>query len=90
LWHNSCCFDRVQVWVYGNSFKSVLVAVVVPKEDAIKSWAAANGKSGELGVRPDAGGGEHGSLFCLSWVIAVLWFSAWIDSSEHWLSVAAL
>jgi long-subunit acyl-CoA synthetase (AMP-forming) len=36
-----------QVWVYGNSFKSVLVAVVVPKEDAIKAWAAANGKSGE-------------------------------------------
>ncbi|WIA35224.1 hypothetical protein OEZ86_003686 [Tetradesmus obliquus] len=37
-----------QVWVYGNSFKSVLVAVVVPKDDAIKAWAAANGKSGSV------------------------------------------
>jgi long-subunit acyl-CoA synthetase (AMP-forming) len=25
-----------QVWVYGNSFKSSLIAVVVPKEDALK------------------------------------------------------
>jgi long-subunit acyl-CoA synthetase (AMP-forming) len=35
-----------QVWVYGNSFKSTLVAVVVPKPDAIKDWAKANGKTG--------------------------------------------
>lgn len=40
-----------QVWVYGNSFKSQLVAVVVPKEDALKDWAAANGKSGERTAR---------------------------------------
>lgn len=40
-------FCALQVWVYGNSFKSCLVAVVVPKEDAIKAWAAAAGKSGE-------------------------------------------
>jgi hypothetical protein len=32
--------------VYGNSFKSSLVAVVVPKPEAIKAWAAANGKTG--------------------------------------------
>lgn len=48
---SAACVDYVtvclQVWVYGNSFKSVLVAVVVPKDDAIKAWAAANGKSGE-------------------------------------------
>jgi hypothetical protein len=37
-----------QVWVYGNSFKSTLVAVVVPKPDAIKDWAKANGKTGGL------------------------------------------
>jgi hypothetical protein len=41
------CLCPPQVWVYGNSFKSVLVAVVVPKEESIKAWAAANGKSGE-------------------------------------------
>jgi long-subunit acyl-CoA synthetase (AMP-forming) len=41
--------------VYGNSFKSVLVAVVVPKEDAIKGWAAANGKSGERNAHSAAG-----------------------------------
>jgi long-chain acyl-CoA synthetase len=35
-----------QVWVYGNSFESSLVAVVVPKADAIKDWAKANGKTG--------------------------------------------
>jgi long-chain acyl-CoA synthetase len=32
-----------QIWVYGNSFESTLVAVVVPNEDALKSWAADNG-----------------------------------------------
>ena len=35
-----------QVWVYGNSFESSLVAVVVPKEEALSSWAAANGIEG--------------------------------------------
>jgi long-chain acyl-CoA synthetase len=35
-----------QVWVYGNSFKSTLVAVVVPKVDAIKEWAKSKGKTG--------------------------------------------
>lgn len=29
-----------QLWVYGNSFESCLVAVIVPTEDALKSWAA--------------------------------------------------
>lgn len=36
----------MQVWVYGNSFKSTLVAVAVPKVDAIKEWAKSNGKTG--------------------------------------------
>ncbi|XP_061366195.1 long chain acyl-CoA synthetase 1-like [Gastrolobium bilobum] len=31
------------VWVYGNSFKSVLVAVVVPNEEITKKWAYSNG-----------------------------------------------
>mmetsp|Transcript_22299 Transcript_22299/g.48717 ORF Transcript_22299/g.48717 Transcript_22299/m.48717 type:complete len:658 (+) Transcript_22299:118-2091(+) len=37
-----------QVWVYGNSFKSCLLAVVVPVEASIKSWAAANGVTGTV------------------------------------------
>ena len=36
-----------QVWVYGNSFESFLVAVVVPEKQAIEDWAALNGKSGD-------------------------------------------
>lgn len=32
-----------KVWVYGNSFKSVLVAVVVPNEEITKRWAYSNG-----------------------------------------------
>lgn len=35
-----------QVWVYGNSFKSSLIAVVVPKPEAIKDWAKSKGKTG--------------------------------------------
>lgn len=31
------------IWVYGNSFKSILVAVVVPNEDVANKWAYANG-----------------------------------------------
>lgn len=36
-----------KVWVYGNSFESFLVAVVVPEKQAIEDWAALNGKSGD-------------------------------------------
>ncbi|KAG6489441.1 hypothetical protein ZIOFF_050710 [Zingiber officinale] len=36
------------IWVYGNSFKSVLVAVVTPHEDSVKRWARANGHEGSL------------------------------------------
>ncbi|XP_057439188.1 long chain acyl-CoA synthetase 1-like [Lotus japonicus] len=31
------------IWVYGNSFKSSLVAVVVPNEEITKKWAYSNG-----------------------------------------------
>ncbi|XP_061337673.1 long chain acyl-CoA synthetase 1-like isoform X2 [Gastrolobium bilobum] len=31
------------IWVYGNSFKSVLVAVVVPNEEITNKWAYSNG-----------------------------------------------
>ena len=37
-----------QIWVYGNSFESTLVAVVVPNEDALKSWAAQSGVNGDF------------------------------------------
>lgn len=37
-----------QIWVYGNSFKSTLVAVVVPKKAALTEWAASNGVSGSF------------------------------------------
>ncbi|KAM0910862.1 hypothetical protein ACQ4PT_013870 [Festuca glaucescens] len=35
------------VWVYGNSFESFLVGVVVPEKQAIEDWAALNGMSGD-------------------------------------------
>ncbi|KAE9618843.1 putative long-chain-fatty-acid--CoA ligase [Lupinus albus] len=31
------------IWVYGNSFKSVLIAVVVPNEEITNKWAYSNG-----------------------------------------------
>ncbi|KAM3265527.1 long chain acyl-CoA synthetase 1 [Capsicum annuum] len=36
------------IWVYGDSFKSMLVAVVVPHEGNIKKWADQNGHKGSI------------------------------------------
>ncbi|XP_062004420.1 long chain acyl-CoA synthetase 1-like isoform X2 [Rosa rugosa] len=36
------------IWVYGNSFKSKLVAVVVPEEESTKKWAYLNGHIGSF------------------------------------------
>uniref|UniRef100_A0A2N9IMV1 Uncharacterized protein n=1 Tax=Fagus sylvatica TaxID=28930 RepID=A0A2N9IMV1_FAGSY len=36
------------IWVYGNSFKSKLVAVVVPHEENTKKWAYSNGHMGSF------------------------------------------
>ncbi|CAD6256684.1 unnamed protein product [Miscanthus lutarioriparius] len=36
------------VWVYGNSFESFLVAVVVPETQALEEWAAPNNKAGDF------------------------------------------
>ncbi|TVU35728.1 hypothetical protein EJB05_17631 [Eragrostis curvula] len=36
------------IWIYGNSFESVLVAVINPNKDALESWAAANGIDGDF------------------------------------------
>lgn len=35
-----------QIWVYGNSFESTLLAVVVPEESAILGWAKDAGVAG--------------------------------------------
>lgn len=37
-----------QIWIYGNSFESFLVAVVNPKTQAIEHWAKENGVSGDI------------------------------------------
>lgn len=37
----------LQVWVYGNSFKSCLVAVVVPVKETLMAWAKENGVAGD-------------------------------------------
>lgn len=37
-----------QVWVYGNSFESCLVAVVNPNKKAVESWAGSNEVSGDF------------------------------------------
>ncbi|GAB4822406.1 hypothetical protein N2152v2_009452 [Parachlorella kessleri] len=37
-----------QIWVYGNSFESTLVAVVVPLADKLAAWAKEQGLSGSL------------------------------------------
>ena len=40
-----------QVWVYGNSFESVLVAVVVPDEKKLLAWAKGEGLPQDFKVR---------------------------------------
>ena len=37
-----------QIWVYGNSFKHALVAIVVPKESKVLEWAKHHHKSGSF------------------------------------------
>ncbi|KAJ3694615.1 hypothetical protein LUZ60_010095 [Juncus effusus] len=36
------------IWIYGNSFKSYLVAVVNPNQQAIENWAEQNGVTGDF------------------------------------------
>lgn len=44
------CFPPIieDIWVYGDSFRSMLVAVVAPNEDNTRKWAESNGFSGSL------------------------------------------
>ena len=46
--HASFYPDLSQVWVYGNSFESSLVAVVVPNPDNVKALAQRLGVSGDI------------------------------------------
>ncbi|XP_020521315.1 long chain acyl-CoA synthetase 1 isoform X2 [Amborella trichopoda] len=36
------------IWVYGNSFESMLVAVVVPHKESAEKWASLNGQKGSV------------------------------------------
>lgn len=40
------CSSIDSIWVYGNSFESFLVAIVIPNPQALESWATANGETG--------------------------------------------
>eukprot|EP01018_Ginkgo_biloba_P032203 Gb_18621 [translate_table: standard] len=42
------CSVITSVWVYGNSFESFLIAVAVPNQQSLESWAIANGETGEF------------------------------------------
>jgi long-chain acyl-CoA synthetase len=37
-----------QIWVYGNSFESSLVAVVNPNQQSLERWAEQNGTAGSF------------------------------------------
>jgi len=37
-----------QIWVYGNSFESSLIAVVNPNQQALERWAEQNGITGSF------------------------------------------
>lgn len=39
-----------QIYVYGESLKSCVIAIVVPDVEAVKAWAAQNGIGGTLSV----------------------------------------
>ncbi|KAL2460192.1 Long chain acyl-CoA synthetase 2 [Abeliophyllum distichum] len=44
----SRCSLVTSIWVYGNSFESFLVAVVVPERKALEDWAANNEVKGDF------------------------------------------
>ncbi|GBG00518.1 hypothetical protein Rsub_13195, partial [Raphidocelis subcapitata] len=72
-----------QIWVYGDSFKAKLVAVVVPKKRALEGWAAGAGKSGsfeELCADPAAA----------AWVVEALGATAKEDRLKGFERVAAV
>ena len=38
----------LQIWIYGNSFESFLVAVINPNQQALEKWAEENGVTGDF------------------------------------------
>ena len=38
----------MQIWIYGNSFESALVAVVVPNQVVLEEWAKGQGLEGDF------------------------------------------
>uniref|UniRef100_A0A1D1YXD9 Long-chain-fatty-acid--CoA ligase n=1 Tax=Anthurium amnicola TaxID=1678845 RepID=A0A1D1YXD9_9ARAE len=44
----SRCLLITSIWVYGNSFESFLVGVVVPERRSLEDWAAANNVTGNF------------------------------------------
>lgn len=48
-----------QIWVYGNSFESSLVAVVVPSEKALQAWASKQRVQGSYEVSSCSHFGAH-------------------------------
>lgn len=38
----------MQIWVYGNSFESTLLAVCIPNQPALEAWAQSNGVAGDF------------------------------------------
>lgn len=42
-----------QIWIYGNSFESFLVAVVNPNQQALEHWAEQNGQTGDFAALCD-------------------------------------
>ncbi|BDA46672.1 Long chain acyl-CoA synthetase 3 [Coccomyxa sp. Obi] len=54
------CDAVEQIWVYGNSYESTLVAVVVPDKKELMGWAKENGVSGDFdAVVKDPKAAEH-------------------------------
>ena len=39
-----------QIWVYGNSFESSLVAVAIPNQQVLEDWAKTNGEEGDYAI----------------------------------------
>ncbi|XP_049352212.1 probable CoA ligase CCL6 [Solanum verrucosum] len=44
----SRCPLVTSIWIYGNSFESFLVAVVVPERKALEDWASSNQETGDF------------------------------------------
>lgn len=69
-----------QMWIYGNSFHTTLVAVIVPEHDTIMAWCQHNGVSGDFSeavkdkkvcVRVGAGAMPRRAVLCFFHTLAL-------------------